>query len=151
MVIAAFAAVTVPFYLWDRDDFSPTHQISKLEPAFPLAAETALVLALALACGCALVVWRRRAEGSGFRAVLGSIAVVQAFLFAVSALLAAADYGDVRRTLVFVHNHAYGLQFLFAGLLAAWPATWRQEELRARDAWLDPPDEGRRDGRVPRP
>jgi hypothetical protein len=115
VVAAGFAVVTAPFYFYDPDGFTPTHQLSKLKPAFPLAGELVLVLAGLLAVGLAF--WSARQASPGYRDFFAGSAVVQAFLFIGAVGLFALQVRDLDATFVFI-KEGYGVHFLFFGVLA---------------------------------
>ena len=113
---AGFVAVTAPFYFADPDGFTPTHQISKLAPAFPYARELVLVVAALLAIG--LAVRSARLPGPGYRDFFAGSAIAQAFLFASAIALFSLQVDDVQSTFVFI-KEGYGVHFLFFGVLAS--------------------------------
>jgi hypothetical protein len=119
LVAAAFAVVTAPFYFYDPNGFTPTHQFSKLKPAFPLAGELVLVLAGLLAV--ALAVWSARRVRPGYRDFFAGSAVVQGFLFASAVGLFALQVRDLDATFAFM-KEGYGVHFLFFGVLAGFLA-----------------------------
>jgi hypothetical protein len=113
LTATTFLAATLPFYLYDRDTFGPTHSVTKLIDAFPHA--RLLVLGSAAAVS---IVLSLNQSVSVVRQLAGC-AVVQAMLFVSAVVLFALKYQNVQSTFVFM-KEAYGVHFLFFGALAWW-------------------------------
>jgi hypothetical protein len=113
LTATAFLATTLPFYLYDRDTFGPTHSVTKLIDAFPHA--RVLVLGSTAAVSIVLAL----NQSASVVRQLASCAVVQAMLFVSAVILFAFEYQNVQSTFVFM-KEAYGVHFLFFGVLAWW-------------------------------
>lgn len=126
--LAALAAITMPFYLFDREGFSPLHTIgilSTMESAWSLAPP--FVVAATGGIALAMAVFLRVDD----RCVtpLGVIAVVQAF--PVCCFVALAWLGGVSEPLRWMD---YGISFLFFGAVFFWKMLEDDPEMRiARD------------------
>jgi hypothetical protein len=89
----AFAAVTLPFYLGHRREFTPIAASDKLtgfNGTIPGGARAVIAIGLCLSVALALV---RRPEG--VRHVFAQTAIVQAFFVVAVVVLASADQGEV--------------------------------------------------------
>jgi hypothetical protein len=111
--VAAFLAITLPFYLHDPHAFGPRHSITKLHEAFPLART------LALTSTAALALYLASRRNDDLFLLLRNSAVVQGLLFIWAVGLFALDTKDASYTFVFM-KEGYGVQFLFFGALAWW-------------------------------
>ena len=110
-ILAAFLAVTLPFYLHDPSASDLRHSLTKLHEAFPLA--RALVFTSTAACH---VPASRRNDS--FFPLFRNSALVQALFFEW------AGRSSHSNGPIFLHvrftKEGYGIQFLFFGALAWW-------------------------------
>jgi hypothetical protein len=113
LVLAAFLAITLPFYLHDPSAFGPRHSLTKLHEVFPQAR----LLVFASTAALALFLASRRNDS--FFLLFRNSALVQALFFLWAVVLFAIDTGDIPYTFVFI-KEGYGIQFLFFGALAWW-------------------------------
>ena len=112
---AAFAAVTIPFWLYDPADFTPlhaqAHKVAEFQTILPFAG---LVVPALGGCIAMALAWRsiklRRETW------LRDCAIVQAFLVVCVATLTIIQTGTLSLT-----STSYGVFFLFFGVLAFGP------------------------------
>ena len=112
---AAFAAVTIPFWLYDPADFTPlhaqAHKVAEFQTILPFAG---LVVPALGGCIAMALAWRsiklRRETW------LRDCAIVQAFLVVCVATLTIIQTGTLSLT-----SASYGVFFLFFGVLAFGP------------------------------
>ena len=128
IALAALAAITMPFYWFDREGFSPLHTIgilSCMESAWSLAPP----FVVAATGGIALVMAVFLRVDDRCVTPLGNIAMVQAF--PVCCFVALAYLGGVSEPLRWMD---YGISFLFFGAVFFWMILEDDPETRiARD------------------
>jgi hypothetical protein len=114
---ASFLAVTLPFYLYDPDGFSPLDAEAKLSQ-YDVVVDHAqeVILAAGVALTLALAWLMRSADETR---VLRNTALVQGFFVVVSMVLASIALDRVNLGLSRV---GYGLNALFFAAVAAWPS-----------------------------
>lgn len=114
LTLLAFAAVTVPFYLYDPQGFSPLHAYDKLaqfEDILPAAGTLITVLSGVITVG---LCWHRM-DSDGI-VLLRNCAIVQAFPVVCAVILSSLRLGHLN----FDDFAWYGVSFMFFGALAAW-------------------------------
>ena len=113
---ATFLALTLPFYLYDPDGFSPLDAEAKLSQ-YDIVVDHAqeLILAAGAALTLALAWWTRSADESR---VLRNTAIVQGFFVVISMVLASIA---LERVSLGLSRVGYGLNVLFFAAVAAWP------------------------------
>jgi hypothetical protein len=113
---AAFLAVTMPFYLYDPDGFSPLDAEAKLNQYDVVVDHAQTVL---LTAGAALTVALAAAMRSADESrVLRNMAFVQGFFVVISMVLASIA---LHRVSLGLSRVGYGLNVLFFAAVAAWP------------------------------
>jgi hypothetical protein len=118
MAIAAatFLAVTMPFYLYDPDGFSPLDAEAKLSQYdIVISHAQTVLLAAGAALTVALAATMRSADES---VVLRNTAFVQGFFVVISMVLASIA---LHRVSLGLSRVGYGLNVLFFAAVAAWP------------------------------
>ncbi len=116
-----FAAITVPFYVYDPEGFSPMrlqNRFGMFESVLPFARTLIPVATAALALVLSLP--RRNATSVD---LLRNCALVMAFPVACGIVLSLAKFGT--KGLMFAVQ-GWGLFFLFFGVVAAWSALFRE-------------------------
>jgi hypothetical protein len=112
----AFAAVTLPFYVHDRDGFTPAKTAGKLTEFNELVPHLHLIV-IAAAGVLALGLAARRFDRAGEVLMSSSAAIQLAFLFTIVVL----DSIDVGRITFAFLIPSYGLVALFFATLGTWP------------------------------
>jgi hypothetical protein len=113
---ATFLALTLPFYLYDPDGFSPLDAEAKLSQYDVVVDHAqALILAAGAALTLALAWWMRAADESR---VMRNMAIVQGFFVVISMVLASIA---LHRVSLGLSRVGYGLNVLFFAAVAAWP------------------------------
>ena len=114
MACAAFGAVTLPFYLYDPDNFTPFDTTDKIIPVFPYAQQAMVLSAGLLALVLAGQAVKAR-DDSPYR-LLRDFAIVQAYVIAVVLLLFAIDIQHLPSVFRYA-KEGYGVFFLLPALL----------------------------------
>jgi hypothetical protein len=125
---AAFAAVTIPFWIHDPLGFTPlhaqSHKVAEFQTILPFAG---LVVPALGACLALALAWRSIKLGR--ETWLRDCAIVQAFLVICVATLTAIQTGTLSLT-----STSYGVFFLFFGVLAFGPKMFEKAVLSANSA-----------------
>ena len=125
--VAAFASVTLPFYLVDPSGFSPLHAQQAASPDIPYRIGQILsflpdnaAIILSIPAGVLVLVLALRFQGSGFRSLMMNCAIVQFVLFMPFFWLTTIQ----TQPLLFAFSD-FGVAYMIFGALAIWPSLTR--------------------------
>ena len=122
----AFAVVTVQFYMYDPQGFSPLHAYNKLSQFEIILPRAGLLIPL-LSGAIALVLACQRLDSDAL-VLLRNSAIVQAFPVVCTVVLSSLGSGQPN----FDDFAWYGVSFMFLGALAAWASSHRSALRQAR-------------------
>jgi hypothetical protein len=113
LTCASFATVTIPFYLYDPDNFYPLHSLGVITIFHTILPSVDIIILLTVSVLALLLSFQRMDDN--YKVLLRNSAIVQAVpvLFVVG--LSTIQAGNLDFSLA-----GYGLHFLFFGVLASW-------------------------------